>query len=1266
MPLFAEILDSPTAMRTIGSGDAGAFGLARLPSRSLATRRGFFSDAAGAKMPPASVSMRSGETLTVGQRKVNGGTILNVNPNGDVMLMSNGKPAWHSGTQGNRNVRLTMMPDGELVIWSADNKPLWSAHRNISEGRSLNPRGSYLEIGNDGNMVIRHPTTLERSGAGQALWSSRQANYDGQPSWADKAMSSIGEVVQSKFFKDAVNFVGAPLRLAALPATAIAAGVRGENMLKFVGREAARQGKALKTGAEIVAQYGGNIPIVGQGLAAACGTGLALADGKPLSEAAVAGIASALPGGPVAQAAFKAGLTAIAAVARGERFDKALLEGARAALPSDLAKKAFDVGIGVAEGKRIQDLALAQVGTIAGALGPAVGELAGKVMQSPALKALDPAKLAAQLGVSPDLASKALDVVSQATKAAKLSSITALASSPAAAAAAKAAMAGVQQALPAVSDALKMVERAGVAKGDVMNAATQIAQGNTPAALESLAKQYGPDLAAQAVPQLAQAQEQAKAYGVGAEEALAAVEQGADPSAVATAVAGRIGGFGAQAMQAAETMAPSIAKAGQLVDQYGQAAVEAIAMGRPTDGNPVGLAIAQLTPQAQSVAQTILADPTLRGRPANEVAQKLGVGVPEVQTAIGAIVSGVRHVANGRQDTPPNDLIASIASQILAGSSLDSALGALASNVAPATTNAAPNYDAQGFHARVRQRLSPTPPSLHAAILRARAHLATDAGRGHMAFGSSSTNDAGAIRDHLYGQCLGFAFTNHEAGKMSNTSMVHPAMTALRQKDPALYKLFLAHWSHCDGSPVGKEQRARRRSQLLALYPQYGSAFQVAYRQFWPGASSAVKSALQKCPLPPLPTRTQTPAVVARSLNMFQKRMGANLPSSINVLRESLLGGAHGLTDDAGSPYAFMKQGHHAHHGNVMDRRAMGLPKHLKVRGPWFSRTMASGIDAGAGTTDVREVADAQSKLKDLGYNLVVDGVWGPKTSGAVKDFQSRNGLVADGIYGEQTKMVLATVWNARAAAAGVPIGPPAPPGMNVSPTPGQPDPTLSDVQKKLNDLGFGPLERDGLMGPATKAAVMKFQKVNGGLAVDGVPGPNTRTALEKAWLNRTITKPPTSPGAPPSAPSPSPTKPADAPPAVIAPSAPQLPDVPRAVTPPPGAPPNSPPAPVPPPQPLTPPPPVVVVTPSGPVVVPQPTPPVPPPFMGQPDLPPAKRPRDLPPPQGALPSLPAPTPAVAPSSDSGGSNTGLMVAGAAAVALLLMTMSGKGGRKAA
>ena len=54
--------------------------------------------------------------------------------------------------------------------------------------------------------------------------------------------------------------------------------------------------------------------------------------------------------------------------------------------------------------------------------------------------------------------------------------------------------------------------------------------------------------------------------------------------------------------------------------------------------------------------------------------------------------------------------------------------------------------------------------------------------------------------------------------------------------------------------------------------------------------------------------------------------------------------------------------------------------------------------------SDVRTI---QRKLDGKGYGLAVDGQYGPLTAAAVKRFQVKAGIIADGLYGAQTKAAL-------------------------------------------------------------------------------------------------------------------------------------------------------------------------------------------------------------------------------------------------------------------
>jgi len=121
-----------------------------------------------------------------------------------------------------------------------------------------------------------------------------------------------------------------------------------------------------------------------------------------------------------------------------------------------------------------------------------------------------------------------------------------------------------------------------------------------------------------------------------------------------------------------------------------------------------------------------------------------------------------------------------------------------------------------------------------------------------------------------------------------------------------------------------------------------------------------------------------------------------------------------------------------------------------------------------------------QALLNKFGYGLATDGKNGPKSKAAVADFQRKNGLVADGIFGPKT----------RAKANSLLAAPAAPAAGS--------DPLTLAAQKKLKGsypAYAGKLATDGRMGPATRAAIKEFQR-RSGLVADGILGPKTRAKL--------------------------------------------------------------------------------------------------------------------------------------------------------------------------
>ena len=143
-----------------------------------------------------------------------------------------------------------------------------------------------------------------------------------------------------------------------------------------------------------------------------------------------------------------------------------------------------------------------------------------------------------------------------------------------------------------------------------------------------------------------------------------------------------------------------------------------------------------------------------------------------------------------------------------------------------------------------------------------------------------------------------------------------------------------------------------------------------------------------------------------------------------------------------------------------------------------------------------------QTKLKELGYySGAVDGEYGSSTAAAVKEFQRRNGLTADGVAGEKTLSKLYTSGTAVSAATAKPTATPASstaaiPTSQTLKT-GDKGAAVSAMQARLVELGYL-TSADGIFGIATYNAVVAFQKKNG-LTADGVAGLMTLNRLNSA-----------------------------------------------------------------------------------------------------------------------------------------------------------------------
>lgn len=121
-------------------------------------------------------------------------------------------------------------------------------------------------------------------------------------------------------------------------------------------------------------------------------------------------------------------------------------------------------------------------------------------------------------------------------------------------------------------------------------------------------------------------------------------------------------------------------------------------------------------------------------------------------------------------------------------------------------------------------------------------------------------------------------------------------------------------------------------------------------------------------------------------------------------------------------------------------------------------------------------IRSAQQQLKSQGYyNGSVDGIDGPMTRSAIRNYQSQNNLAVNGRLDHETRSSLGVATSGEANRSAV----------ESSATPAPSSPTISASQRCLQQKGFYKGDIDGNMGPETQAAIREYQK-NSNLNVTG------------------------------------------------------------------------------------------------------------------------------------------------------------------------------------
>lgn len=144
-------------------------------------------------------------------------------------------------------------------------------------------------------------------------------------------------------------------------------------------------------------------------------------------------------------------------------------------------------------------------------------------------------------------------------------------------------------------------------------------------------------------------------------------------------------------------------------------------------------------------------------------------------------------------------------------------------------------------------------------------------------------------------------------------------------------------------------------------------------------------------------------------------------------------------------------------------------------------------------------VSQMQTKLKEMGfYSGEITGNVGNKTVAAIKGFQEKYGLTADGVAGPQTLAKIDAAYASRGNSGSSDSG-----SSGGGLKQGSKGSEVSELQRNLTTLGYYWADITGNFGEKTKTAVKRFQEENG-LSADGVAGAKTIAAIAKAMAGKT------------------------------------------------------------------------------------------------------------------------------------------------------------------
>lgn len=319
--------------------------------------------------------------------------------------------------------RFIMQADGNLVLYRAG-VAIWST---MTPGHP----GAFFVVQDDGNAVLYDGSSPLWAAWNRTITTTHDTWFGALVKTAGRALASATHAIGEGFteiggFLGDIPIVGpllsGVLLIASGPFTFTESIIEGERLDRALIDDFRNKITALREIAPYAQTILSLVPGIGSGVAAAIGAGLALAQGMPIDEALIEGLKSILPGGPAARAALTitygaakgdnvldaAGQAAIDALglspeaskglhqamgvvvqaSQGENIAVAVLQQARSYLPTPELQQAFDFGLAMAQGKRLQDALMSEIGNLSSEQVGKIKDVGLDLIESvPALKA---------------------------------------------------------------------------------------------------------------------------------------------------------------------------------------------------------------------------------------------------------------------------------------------------------------------------------------------------------------------------------------------------------------------------------------------------------------------------------------------------------------------------------------------------------------------------------------------------------------------------------------------------------------------------------------------------------------------------------------------------------------------------------------------------------------------------------------------------------------------------------------------------------------